>query len=182
MHLTLRVDILVRQQNRETLDSNTFSLIVAVGMDPVHTSYGGAETLVFPGAITLKVLLSGSQTNGSQAVFEDIVEPGIGPGRHVHHEQDETFFFLEGRFDVEVAGVLHHMEPGDVAYVPRGTVHAFKNVGEVPGRVRYVFSPAGTVEEMFRSFFAALQEGELTMEAMARISLDHGQEFVGPPL
>ncbi len=151
-------------------------------MVPLHTRYGDAETLVFPGAITLKILLSGNATNGSQAVFEDIVQPGVGPGRHIHHGQDETFFFLEGRFDVEVAGVLHRMEPGDIAFVPRGTVHAFKNVGETEGRLRYVFSPALTVEEMFRAFFAAQQDGNLTAEAMAEIALEHGQEFVGPPL
>ena len=151
-------------------------------MVPVHSSYGDVETLVFPGAITLKILLSGSQTNGSHAVFEDIVEPGVGPGRHIHHGQDETFFFLEGRFDVEVAGVLHHMEPGDVAFVPRGTVHAFKNVGDTRGRLRYIFSPALKVEEMFRAFFAAQQEGSLTMDGMAEIALQHCQEFVGPPL
>ena len=151
-------------------------------MVPVHARYSGAETLVFPGAITLKILLSGTQTDGSQAVFEDVVEPGVGPGRHIHHGQDETFFFLEGRFDVEAAGVLHRMEPGDVAFVPRGTVHAFKNVGVTRGRLRYVFSPALTVEEMFRTFFAAQQEGTLTIEGMAEIALKHGQEFVGPPL
>ena len=151
-------------------------------MDPVHTSYDEAETFVFPGAITLRILLSGTQTNSSQAVFEDIVEPGIGPGRHIHHEQDETFFFLEGAFDVEADGVLHHMQPGDVAFVPRGTVHAFKNVGKTQGRIRYVFSPALKVEEMFRSFFAALQDGDLSAEVMSKIALEHGQEFVGPPL
>jgi len=151
-------------------------------MDPIHTVYSEAETLVFPGAITLKVLLSGAQTQGSLAVFEDIVEPGIGPGRHVHHHQDEIFFFLEGMFEVEIAGVLHRMVPGDVGFVPRGTVHAFKNVGETQGRLRYIFAPALTVEDMFRSFFAALQQGDLSMEAMADIALEHGQEFVGPPL
>jgi len=151
-------------------------------MKPIHTSYANAETLVFPGAITLKILLSGTQTEGSQAVFEDIVEPGIGPGRHIHHGQDETFFFLEGRFDVEVAGSLHRMEPGDVAFVPRGTVHAFKNVGLTQGRLRYVFSPALTIEEMFRAFFSAQRDGGLSEEVMAEISFEYGQEFVGPPL
>jgi len=151
-------------------------------MDPVHTSYADTETMAFPDAITLRVLLSGSQTDGSHAVFEDIVEPGVGPGRHIHHHQDETFFFLEGRFDVEVAGILHHMEPGDVAFVPRGTVHAFKNIGDTQGRLRYVFSPALTVEDMFRAFYSAQQDGSLNMEIMANIALEHGQEFVGPPL
>ena len=151
-------------------------------MKPVRTIYAETEAMVFPGAITLRVLLSGSQTNGSHAVFEDIVEPGVGPGRHIHHEQDETFFFLEGKFDVEVGGVLHHMEAGDVAFVPRGTVHAFKNVGQHPGRLRYVFCPSLTVEAMFHEFFSSLQDGSFSESFMSEIASKHGQEFVGPPL
>ena len=151
-------------------------------MNPIHTKYSEAETLIFPEAITLKVLLSGDQTDGSHAVFEDIVEPGVGPGRHIHHNQDETFFFLEGSFDVEVGGELYHMNPGDVALVPRGTVHAFKNVGQTKGRLRYIFSPSLTIEEMFRAFYATLESGEFSQEIMEKIALHHGQEFVGPPL
>lgn len=150
--------------------------------EPTHTRYAAAETFVFPGAITLKILLSGKDTGGTLAVFEDIVEPGIGPGRHIHHGQDETFFFLEGRFDVEIGGVLHSMEAGDVAFVPRGTMHAFKNVGETPGRIRYVFSPALRIEAMFRAFYEALEAGGLDAESMAAIAMEHGEEFVGPPL
>lgn len=151
-------------------------------MMPVHTQYNTVETFEFPGAITLKILLSGEQTNGTLAVFEDVVQPGIGPGRHIHHGQDETFFFLNGTFDVEVGGVLHHMEPGDVAFIPRGTVHAFKNVGDAVGRLRYVFSPALQMEAMFRAFHQAQKDATLSQEEMARIARDHDQEFVGPPL
>ena len=151
-------------------------------MIPVHTEYASAETLIFPAGITLKVLLKASQTNGSHVIFEDIVESGVGPGRHIHHHQDETFFFLEGIFDVEVGGKLYQMKPGDVAFIPKGTVHAFKNVGENQGRLRYIFSPALTIEKMFREFYEALNTGELSEKIMSKIALKHGQEFVGPPL
>jgi len=151
-------------------------------MNPVKTKYSEADLLDFPGAIELRVLLSGSDTNGSHAVFEDIVEPGVGPGRHVHHGQDETFLFLEGAFDVEIDGVLYHMEPGDIGFVPREAVHAFKNVGEARGRIRYIFSPALEVEEMFRAFYAAQEAGGLTEPAMIEIAKAHGQSFAGPPL
>ena len=77
-------------------------------MKPVKTALAQAETLDFPGAITFRVLLSGTQTGGTHAVFEDIVQPGVGPGRHIHHEQDETFLFEEGDFDVEIDGALLH--------------------------------------------------------------------------
>ncbi|SLN27599.1 DNA-binding transcriptional repressor PuuR [Falsiruegeria litorea R37] len=151
-------------------------------MTPAKTSFADAETLDFPGAITLRILLTGDQTGGTMEVFEDIVHPGVGPGRHIHHQQDETFFFLEGEFDVEIDGQLHRMSPGDVAFVPRGTVHAFKNVGDTPGRLRYIFSPALQVEAMFRAFHTALQAEALTPDEMARIAEAHCQEFVGPPL
>ncbi|WP_371171711.1 cupin domain-containing protein [Aliiroseovarius sp. 2305UL8-7] len=151
-------------------------------MRPVQTKYADVEALDFPGAITLRVLLSGSQTNGTQAVFEDIVAPGVGPGRHIHHGQDETFFFLEGTFDVEIDGVLYHMKPGDVGFVPRETTHAFKNVGSTPGRLRYVFSPALRMEEMFRALYQAQDDGPLSEATMIKVASHHGQTFVGPPL
>jgi mannose-6-phosphate isomerase-like protein (cupin superfamily) len=151
-------------------------------MNPTHSKYDAVETLIFPNAITLKILLSSKQTNGSQAIFEDLVEPGVGPGRHIHHHQDETFFFLEGDFITEIGGKMYEIKPGDVAFIPRGIVHAFKNVGTTRGKLRYIFSPALTIEEMFREFYASLKKGGLSFEQMAEISLKHGQEFVGPPL
>ncbi len=151
-------------------------------MQAVHIKYQDVETFVFPGAITLKVLLSGSQTDGKQAIFEDIVEPGVGPGRHIHHHQDETFFFLEGEFVADVGGIVHECLPGDVVFIPKGTMHAFKNISSSRGRLRYVFSPASTIEEMFREFYLQLQNGNLSQEMMTEISAKHGQEFVGPPL
>ena len=104
------------------------------------------------------------------------------PGRHIHHHQDETFFFLEGKFIAEVGGQVHECHPGDVVFIPKGTIHAFKNVGNHQGILRYIFSPANRIEEMFRAFYAMLDEGELTQEKMAAVSMEYGQEFVGPPL
>lgn len=151
-------------------------------MPITHSRYTNSEVLDFPGAITLRILLSGEETGGAQEVFEDIVQPGIGPGRHVHHDQDETFFFLEGDFIVEIDGTVHEMAPGDVAFIPRGTVHAFKNVGTTVGRLRYIFSPALKMEAMFRAFHKAAAGGEISETDMAEIAQSHGQTFVGPPL
>ncbi len=149
---------------------------------PIQTAYARTTAYDFPGAITLRILLTSEQTGGTHVVFEDIVQPNIGPPRHIHHDQDETFFFLEGEFDVEVDGQLYHMAPGDVAFIPRGATHAFKNVGETPGRLRYIFSPALEIENMFLAFHAAQSNGDLNTDKMAEISARYGQSFVGPPL
>jgi hypothetical protein len=49
---------------------------------PAHTTYALADTIeLFPG-LTMKVLLGSKETNGLQAIFEDIVDPGVGLSRH----------------------------------------------------------------------------------------------------
>jgi len=151
-------------------------------MNPYLAPKGTGEKLIFPGAIELEIIVPGASTNGTLAVFEDIVEPGIGPGRHIHKEQDETFFIMEGQFDIEIGGTLHHVKPGDVAFVPRGTIHAFKNVGQTQGRLRYAFTPASDIEAMFRAFYDAAGDAPPSQEMFERIALAHGQKFVGPPL
>jgi len=151
-------------------------------MTPMHIPDGGGERLVFPDAIELTILIPGAATNGGFAVFEDVVAPDIGPGRHVHKLQDEVFFVLEGTFDIEIAGHLYRAGPGDVAFVPRGEIHAFKNVGIASGRLRYTFTPAGDTEAMFRAFYEAAQSGQLTPDTMSEIAEKHDQVFVGPPL
>ena len=151
-------------------------------MRPVHVPDGGGERLVFPGQIELSILVPGEATDGAFAVFEDIVEPGVGPPRHIHHVQDEVFFVIDGHVDIEIAGELYTAGPGDVAYVPRGAVHAFANPGKDRVRLRYTFSPAGGSEAMFRAFFAASEAGGLDPDAMAGIALKYDTEIVGPPL
>ena len=44
-------------------------------MQPAHTKYDTLDSLTLSDGLSLKVLLSGSETNGTQAIFEDIVEP-----------------------------------------------------------------------------------------------------------
>ena len=44
-----------------------------------------------------------------------------------------------------------------------------------------MFSPALSIEEMFLSFYNALEDGSFSMEKMEEIATHHGQEFVGPP-
>ena len=148
----------------------------------MHVRPGDGERLIFPGAIELTILIPGSATGGAFAIFEDVVHPSVGPPRHIHNTQDEVFFVLDGSFDIEIAGERLSAKAGDIAFIPRGTVHAFKNVGSGQGRLRYTFTPAGDAESMFRAFFATAEADELTLESMSEIAAQYNQSFVGPPL
>ncbi len=151
-------------------------------MKPIHFRDGDGERFVFPDAIELTILIPGSATAGAFANYEENVQPRIGLPRHIHTKQEEVFFVCDGNFDIEIDGQLLHAKVGDIAFVPRGTVHAFKNVGRDPGRLRYTFTPAGNTEAMFHAFYEAVQGGQFTQQQMTEIAGRHDQIIVGPPL
>ena len=43
------------------------------------------------------------------------------------HNCDESVLVLEGKAIAEIAGSEHHLEPGDVTFIPEGVHHRFRN-------------------------------------------------------
>jgi len=75
------------------------------------------------------------------------------------------------------------MSAGDIAFVPKGTIHAWKNVGEGIGRLRYIFSPALNIEHMFRDLDKAWNNKEMNGEVIKNLMSNYPeQESAGPPL
>jgi quercetin dioxygenase-like cupin family protein len=66
-------------------------------------------------------------------VFQARVEfaPGASFPRHTH-PGEEIIYVLEGTLEYEVAGKPVVLKAGDVLFVPTGTVHAARNVGQTP--------------------------------------------------
>ncbi|APZ91578.1 cupin domain-containing protein [Fuerstiella marisgermanici] len=151
-------------------------------MEPMHVKKGEGDQLHIPDFLEMTVLVSSQATDGTLCIMEDVVPPGIGPPRHIHHKQDEVFFVLEGSFKFEVAGQTLSASAGDIAVAPRGVVHAFKNVGESKGVLRYIFSPAGDAEAMFRAICESAKVVGLSHEMLAKAAEPFDQEIVGPPL
>ena len=70
---------------------------------------------------------------------------------------------------------------GGMAFGPRGTPHAFQNIGGEPGRLLIITTPSG-LEEFFQDFDARLRRGSVGPETLSEVGLAHGLEFVGPPI
>lgn len=49
---------------------------------------------------------------------------------HQHKECEQTYVFLEGEAEVNVAGQIHQLSKGGIVYIPRLTDHAVRNVGD----------------------------------------------------
>jgi hypothetical protein len=68
---------------------------------------------------------------------------------HVHHEEDQAFYVLEGEHEFYCDGRTFATGEGSFVYVPRGTTHSYENVGTEPGRLLIFSTPAGDTERLF---------------------------------
>lgn len=112
------------------------------------TAPGSGERLWIAGD-TLWIKATAADTGGAFTLIEVLAAPGGGPPPHIHANEDETFYVLDGAFDLLVGDRVVRAMPGAHAFVPRGTVHRFTCVGDRPGRLLIVFTPGG-LEGFFR--------------------------------
>ena len=83
-----------------------------------------------PFGLNMRVLLSTEATGGAISVILATHKPGEGPPDHVHFDQEETFFVIEGIYELTVDGRTTVAGPGTIVFIPRHCVHRFKNIGQ----------------------------------------------------
>lgn len=123
----------------------------------------------------LRFIMTAEQTGGAYALSEGEVRPGGGAPPHIHHNEDESFYVLDGMFTVTVNGSERRLERGDFIHVPRGAVRSFTNAGKANGRVLILHVPGAA-----SGFYIAM--GKLPfppdLAEVARLAQRHGIELV----
>jgi mannose-6-phosphate isomerase-like protein (cupin superfamily) len=137
----------------------------------------GEGSDIKPFGISMNVMLRADDTGGSFASLVATLDPGQGPPPHFHHDHDEYFFVLEGTFALSVGGRDVTAGPGTMVYVPKETVHAFKNVGTTAGKILEWGLPGGQ-ERYFEAIDALAAKGELNPESIVATSKAFETEFV----
>jgi mannose-6-phosphate isomerase-like protein (cupin superfamily) len=148
-----------------------------------------------PGQRRLVVARAETETLGPPGGSQDrfILGPGhFGPGSgafslvehilpaktlaaplHLHANEDEYSFILEGRVGAWLGGREVFGTPGDLILKPRGEWHTFWNDGDEPARILEIIAPGG-FEEVFRELHA-LGDGA-TPEAIAALARRYAAE------
>ncbi len=129
---------------------------------------------------TIDVKVSGKDTNGDFAIFEQTsVSPKKGTPLHVHPYQDEVFYVLEGSYRFKVGDSIYELNAGDSIFLPRKLPHAWSQLSE-RGKMTVMLQPAGKLEEFFVALaaFTSPPSGE----EIARLFLEYEMKVVGPPL
>jgi quercetin dioxygenase-like cupin family protein len=128
----------------------------------------------------MDVKVSGSDTNGDLAIFEQTsLSPGKGTPLHVHHYQDEVFYVIEGEYRFQVGTDRFTLRQGDNIFLPRAVPHAWTQVS-ITGKMNVLFQPAGKLEEFFLTM--ASLDHEPSKEEIKKIFVDNDMAVVGPPL
>ncbi len=128
----------------------------------------------------LDVKVSGSDTNGDLAIFEQTsLSQGKGTPLHLHHAQDEIFYVLEGSYFFQVGDEKFKLANGDSIFMPRKVPHAWTQISET-GKMIVVFQPAGKMENFFVT--VAALDHEPTPAEMQTIFADNEMQVIGPSL
>lgn len=91
-----------------------------------------------------------AETGGRYLQFESARAPGIGVPPHFHYEEDEAFYVLAGQFEFILGETRVTASAGACAFAPRGTVHAFTNMGPDEGRLLITVTPGMQHEAFMR--------------------------------
>ena len=92
---------------------------------------------------TMTLKATAASTGGNLVLLENVTAPGGGPPPHLHTYEDEFFYVLDGTFEIRIGDDVHALGAGGFAFVPRATVHNFRNTAETASRIIVGFTPGG---------------------------------------
>jgi mannose-6-phosphate isomerase-like protein (cupin superfamily) len=133
-----------------------------------------------PFGLDMRVLLSSQDSGGATSVIIAAHEPGVGPPPHYHGNQSECFFVLEGEYSVTTGDLSQRAGAGTLVFIPRGTVHTFKNVGATTARMLDWSLPGGQ-DNYFRLISEQQSEGSFNAANIAELSARYDTHFPAPP-
>ena len=162
---------------------------------------GSHQRIVPPGEGTPQAFMPGElftwkttgSTSGDAIDFGELaLEPKVRVPEHIHHAHDEAYYVLDGHYRFKVGDEIAEATAGTFVFIPRGTPHAWSNIGSGAGRVAVIFTPGGMagyfreleplipdlmvgVADMSKVDPAVLAQAETIMQR-------YRYELVGPPL
>jgi quercetin dioxygenase-like cupin family protein len=108
-----------------------------------HTLPGEGKSFWVSNNEFVTIKTTARDTGGEFALVELVALPGAEPPPHIHHSTDETYCLLEGELEVLDGERTFTASAGSVFYIPKGTLHAWRNATTEPARALLVITPAG---------------------------------------
>jgi mannose-6-phosphate isomerase-like protein (cupin superfamily) len=138
----------------------------------------------------VRVHIAPEDTNGVFALLEMLAPAGHITPPHIHENDDEGFFLLEGEITVHFADGPLVVRPGEAGHIPAGVPHTLAVTSQGPARAVLLTAPtcvAGFVEYIRACGRPAEREtlpvldGPPDIGLMLREAPRHGMKVLGPP-
>lgn len=150
-------------------------------VEPMHLQPGqGRQLRVIMDLVTIKA--AAAESGGTYSLFETETPSAGGCPPHTQRYENETFYVLEGRYAFLVDEEQIELGPGGYVFVPRGTMHAFTNVGSSTARMLVLVTPGGIQEQFFDEVgdHADHPQWEPDMAKVLAVAPKYGIEFSSP--
>jgi mannose-6-phosphate isomerase-like protein (cupin superfamily) len=113
----------------------------------------GEAVFVLGDVVTFKI--TSAESDNAYFLTEIASPPGGGPAFLHTHVPQETFWILDGDYEVygqDEDGEKYAIEApvGSTVHVPGNVPHGFKNVGDTPGKLLALYAPAVHQHEFFK--------------------------------
>jgi quercetin dioxygenase-like cupin family protein len=160
--------------------------VTSTEVAPIALPAGGGEQLWFLGVLAT-VKASRGTTAGRVSVIEHLAGRGSGSPLHVHHEDDEWFYVIEGEVTFWVGGTVTVAGPGSFVYGPREIPHTFM-VSSNSARFLLVAEPGG-FDEFVRRCAEPAAAPVIPPPAteppdvgkLRQVAAEYGIDIIGPP-
>jgi len=145
-------------------------------LNPIHIRFEEGKRVDLLGIPSL-IRVLGRDTGGVVSVIELRDQPGGGAPQHLHHHEDETFQVIEGEYEFTCGGKTLIAKPGATVFGPREIPHGYRYLGQTPGRLLLIITPAG-IEKWFEEVGAMKKQD---VPRVIELGKKYGLEFLPPP-
>jgi quercetin dioxygenase-like cupin family protein len=170
------------EQEKEELMNEDIAASRAFGLED-----GEGEARWWLGVSLATIKATGKETSGRYTLVEVLEPDGAEAPLHVHHNEDEAFWVLEGELTFQVGDETINVSPGSFLFGPRDIPHRY-TVNSGPARLLFILSPAGFEEFIYATSEPAKErslppppEGppsEAEMEQLGAVARQYGCELL----
>ncbi len=117
------------------------------------------------------VKVTSDDTLGAYEICEERCPPGFASRKHMHVQNHESFFVIEGGGTFILGDQTHEGKAGDLFHIPPGTPHQII-AGDNGIRMLLIYSP-GETEAMFQEMTALTPEQRADFETGKAVAAKH---------
>jgi mannose-6-phosphate isomerase-like protein (cupin superfamily) len=140
----------------------------------------GGERISFMG-MDLVWKITSAMSRGAYVAFVQVAPPGTGVPMHVHHNEEESAFVIEGSVVLRLGDETFELGRGDMVNLPRGTPHGFRVTGGSPAQILFTID-VGLTSDYEGMFNGLVGVAATDFDRIRALTAANGVEFLLPPV